>query len=98
MDIEHVFGAIARERAYQDEKRGTATQRSLSIAEYLLIADAELSEAKAAMHRERHRQALEELLQVIAVGVACLETHGVVERPMSPPVRPASIQFHKKER
>ena len=76
-----VLEAIKRERVYQDNKHGTIEQHSHSVGEWLLIMEDELQEAKNAWCREHSdTRALEEILQVIAVGVACLEQHGIVER------------------
>lgn len=75
-----VFAAVDIERAYQDRKYGTAEDRRLTIAEYLHIAQGELNESMCSMADGDKENALRELLQVIAVGVACLEQHGVVQR------------------
>lgn len=75
-----VFAAVDIERAYQDRKYGTPERRRLQIIEYLHIAQAELNEAMCSMADGDKDNALLELLQVVAVGVACLEQHGVVER------------------
>ncbi len=72
--------ALTKERRHQDRKYGSPARRGLSVAEYLQIARAELDEAQASMTDGDEENALRELLQVIAVGVACLEQHGVVER------------------
>ena len=76
-----IYGAVDRERKYQDEKHGHLGVHGHSVAEWLLIAEHELGEAKAAwVCHGGDREALRELLQVVAVGVACLEQHGVIER------------------
>ncbi len=76
-----VFDAIVAERAYQDEKWGTIKDNPHTIPEWILIMEKELAEAKAAyFQRPADREMLDEIRQVIAVGVACLEQHGVVER------------------
>jgi hypothetical protein len=78
-----VFEAIARERDYQDAKWGTIQERPHTVGEWLLIAEHELQEAKDAWCTGRGDEgALEELLQAITVGVACLEQHGIVMRPL----------------
>lgn len=79
-DIMDVFDALARERAYQDEKYGTLQQRGLSIGDYLVIASGELLEAEQAFQRRSQAECLLELSQVAATIVACLERHGVVLR------------------
>lgn len=75
---ESVFRAISDERSYQDKKWGTIQDRPHSIAEWILIAEAELQEAKKAWTKEcSDHRALEELLQTAAVLVAALEQHSV---------------------
>lgn len=81
MESANIFHAIARERLYQDRKYGTPEQRDLSASTYLLIMRKELDEAMIAMVEEGFDQAMIELLQVVAVGVAAMEQHGVQERP-----------------
>ena len=75
-----IWSAIRTERAYQDRKYGCPQERGLLIMEYLHIAQGELNEAMCSMVDGDKDAALLELLQVVAVGVACLERHGVVER------------------
>jgi hypothetical protein len=70
-----------RERAYQDGKWGPIDEHGHSVGEWLLIMESELREAKEAWCSNRgDAGALEELLQVVSVGFACMEQHGVVER------------------
>ena len=76
-----VFNAIKRERTYQDNKHGTIEKHPHTVGEWLLIIEDELQEAKNGWCREHSdARAMEEILQVIATGVACLEQHGIVER------------------
>lgn len=76
-----IFKAIDRERVYQDAKRGPAHDRNLSLGDWILIMQEELEEARKEFVRGvGQRAALKEVLQVAAVGVACLENCGVVER------------------
>jgi len=73
--------ATRDEREYQDKKWGTVEERPHDVAGWLLIMEGELAEAKQAWIKGvGDKDALLEILQVIAVGVACLEQHGVVER------------------
>mgnify|MGYP001579815676 FL=1 len=72
-----VLAAILRERAYQEEKWST----NHTVGEWLLILEAELAEAKEGWVKGKgNADALREILQVVAVGCACLEDHGVIER------------------
>lgn len=76
-----IIAAIDRERAYQDNKWGTIQEHPHDVAAWILIMRSELAEAEQGWVKGNgDRDALAEILQVIAVGVACLEQHGVVER------------------
>ena len=79
---EQIDQAITRESRYQDKKygKGRADQRQHTIAEWMLIMEGELAEAKHAWLKETTEHALQEILQVITVGVRCLEEHGLRER------------------
>lgn len=80
IDIMH---AVEDERHYQDRKWGTIDEHPHTVGEWLLIAESELQEAKAAWCKGRGDEgALLELLQVISVGVACLQQHGVITRDL----------------
>ena len=74
-----VYAAVDAERQFQDDKWGSVTAAGRhSIAEWLLIAEAELQEAREAcikggVGRNSMRS---ELIQVAAVIVAALEQHG----------------------
>ena len=83
-----IYEAITRERQYQDKKWGHITFHPHSVGEWLLIIESELEEAKHAWVKSPNdAEALEELLQVITTGVACLEQHGIIERAQSTPPR-----------
>jgi hypothetical protein len=74
-----VVAAIWRERAYQDARHPGPKP----LTGYLLIMRAELEEAIDGWVNSRSgddEAALREVLQVVAVGVACLEQYGIVER------------------
>lgn len=75
---QEIYQAVDRERDYQDRKWGN---RDHTVGNFLLIMEGELEEAKQAWRKKPgDAAALREMLQVIAVGVACMESHGVVER------------------
>lgn len=81
MALREVFAAIRAERDYQDAKYGSLTERFLSLGEWLLIMEAELDEAKLGFVKSRNPdECLAEILQVVTVGVAALQQHGLVER------------------
>lgn len=74
---EQVFAAIVKERGRQDTKFGADKQQS--VAGFLLVLEAELQEAKDGWKNGRidEHAPLNEILQVAAVAVACLEKYGV---------------------
>jgi len=73
--------AVIDERNYQDEKHGPIGTHGHTIGEWILIMEAELAEAKQALIKggKGRDSVLHELVQVTAVGLACLEQHGVKE-------------------
>lgn len=73
-----ISAAIGRERDYQDAKYGP--DRPHPIPSWLLIMRAELAEAEAAWMKRDDAEAMCEVLQVVAVGIAAIERHGVHER------------------
>lgn len=74
-----IYVAIENEREYQNGKWGDNPHE---IPGWIMIMEEELREARQAwVEYGTSRRALEEVLQVIAVGVACLEQHGVYGRP-----------------
>lgn len=72
-----IMNAIARERNYQNVLFGAECR---SVGDYLLIALEELGESVKAWNDHDRDESLVELLQVVAVVVACLQQHGIVER------------------
>lgn len=75
-----VYEAIDNERDYQDNKWGTIEQHPQDVSGWILIMREELQEAEQEWVNANAEASLEELLQVVATGVACLEQHGVIER------------------
>ena len=72
-----VFKAITEERNYQDQKWGT---RFHDVGAWLLIMESELEEAKSAWCKADGKadvRSLEEIIQVAAIAVACLEHHAL---------------------
>ena len=76
-----IIDAIQRERDYQDAKWGTVEENPHSIFQWANLIDEELLEASRSIDNGRKLAALREILQVAVVCVACLEQHGIVERP-----------------
>lgn len=73
-----VFRKITRERDYQDVKW---KDNPHTVGEWLLIMQSELDEAKEAWVKNRgDSKSLDEILQVVSVGVACMEQHGAEGR------------------
>lgn len=75
---EDVFLAISKERIYQERKWGV--DKSQSVAGFILILRKELEEAEKAWAknvRGDRQTVLEEIVQVAATAVACLERYGV---------------------
>ena len=76
-----IFDAIQDERMYQIQKWGSNNDHPHTVMEWIAIMDGELQEAKQAwLKGNGDKDALKELLQVVSVGVACMEQHGVVTR------------------
>lgn len=71
--IEEIKTAIERERAFQDDKWGTIHEHPHTLLEWIEIMLEELREARRAWFKLSSEDALRELLQVIATGIACIE-------------------------
>lgn len=75
---ENVYLAISKERIYQDRKWGV--DRPQSVPGFLLVMRKELDEAEKSWLknvRGDRQTVLEEIVQVAATAVACLERYGV---------------------
>lgn len=78
---DHVKLAIDNERDYQDAKWGSLEEHPHSLPEWIMIMKGELREAEDAWLKCHGDAAVKlEILQVVAVGVACLEQHGPAVR------------------
>ena len=76
--MDRVFRAVQREIAWRKAKWGN---HGFEVGSWILLMQKELEEARdgwCASTDDIH--ALREILQVIALGVSCLEQHGVIER------------------
>ena len=78
IDRRLIFEAIDRERDFQDRKYGAG--RLHDIPGWIIIMEREILEVKESWADGDITNATRELLQVISVGIAALEQHGVVER------------------
>lgn len=78
---QEVFDAINRERDYQDRKWGTIEENPHEVTGWLLVMQGGMDEAIRGWQKGYGDfDALRKVLQVVAVGCACLEQHGIVER------------------
>lgn len=77
-----VYSAIDDERDYQDNLGPDRTDGSdKSVGDYLVIMDHYLRTAQSAFTLSPGtQQARRDILKIVAIGVRCLEEHGVVTR------------------
>ena len=76
-----VFQEIILERIYQDSKWGTIEDHPHEVGSWLVIMDRLLAKAKNGyMTSVGDYTALNEIRQIVAVGIACMEQHGVPSR------------------
>lgn len=81
MRLNEIDQAVSIERKYQDDKWGPVEDKGHSLAEWVLIAEAELAEAKQAVIKggSGRNSVRSEIIQTMAVLRAALEQHGVVD-------------------
>lgn len=80
-----VFKAIDDERAYQESRWGPVANEPHGVPGWLAILQETLRRAQlASLGLNGEAAALDEIRQAVAVGVACLEKHGVPERRAMP--------------
>ena len=70
-----ICALIDKERNRQDRIHGEIEDHPHSVAEWLLIMRKELQKAENAWIKNGNPSAIIEIIEVIAVGVACLEQH-----------------------
>lgn len=77
LSMPEVFEAVAKERTHQDEKWGP--NKPQSLPGFLLVLEQELNEAKLAWAKNvtGEHATLNEIVQIAATAVACLEKYGV---------------------
>lgn len=75
---ENISSAIKLERDYQDSAHGDIDVHGHTVAEWLMIMEKKINDAKTGWYKEGDNQALLEILKVISSGVACLEQHRIV--------------------
>ena len=83
-----VMAMVKEERDRQDLKWGSTKENPHSVSSWLDIMTRELGEAWEASNSEL---ALSEILQVVAVGVACLEQHATYDEEQTGKERAARI-------
>lgn len=87
MQRSDVYQVIDNERAYQDWKWGSITDHPHEVGAWLLLMEQLLQKARAAwVGCSGDIPALDELRQVVTVGVACMEQHGVRQRILQKPL------------
>lgn len=75
---DRIFNQVMLERTLQDEKWGTIQEHPHTLFEWVGIMEQEISEAKEAWFQRPCENAVKaEIIQVIAVGFAALEQHGL---------------------
>lgn len=81
MRVIEIERAVRVERQFQDDKWGPIEDNGHSLAEWVLIAEAELAEAKQAVIKggSGRNSVRAEIIQTMAVLHAALEQHGVVD-------------------
>ncbi|WP_026600512.1 hypothetical protein [Methylomonas sp. 11b] len=78
---EEVYVAINEERDYQDMKWGAIDEHSHEVGSWLTIMRYLLGKAESAYTTAHGDSAsLDEIRQLVAVGVACMEQHGPIKR------------------
>ena len=81
---DQVFAAIDSERIYQELKWGTLADHPQSVGAYLTLMRVHLTAAEAAWAGATgDANALDRLRQVLAIGVACGEQHGMPARNLA---------------
>ena len=79
-----VFDAIENERAYQVKRWGNpdGTEREKDVASFLAYMQYYQNEAIKLVTKQGYTSvfARDAIRKIVALGVACLERHGVVER------------------
>lgn len=76
-----IFNEIRIERDFQDAKWGTLSERPHEVGAWLLLMQRQLQKAQEGWATQPHdRLALDAIRQLLALGVACFELHGMEGR------------------
>ncbi len=83
LSMGEVFEAIIEERLKQEEKWGK--EKPQSLPGYLMVMERELAEAKEGWNKDLEGKSapLNEIVQLVAVGVACLQRYGLTGNTIS---------------
>lgn len=91
-----VLAAVVGERSHQDRKWGSIHQHPHEVGGYLTIMRKLMADAEASWSSSRGDVgALDELRKVVAVGVACMEQHGVPSR-ITRPEPPINLEGYRE--
>lgn len=81
MTREEIYKIIDAERNYQDTKWGLQHDANHEVESYILYMEDYLNEARHLLsHANGVEGGLDVLRKVVALGIACFESHGVPER------------------
>lgn len=76
-----VLAAVIGERSYQDRKWGTPREHPHEVGGWLTLMRVHLAKAEAAWAGSKgDEKALDAMRKTVAIGVACMEQHGVPSR------------------
>ena len=78
MNRQDVYKVIDDERAYQIEKWGDDSDKS--IKDFLFYMNDYMNRANESARQYGDLDTLDELRKVVALGIACFEVHGMIER------------------
>ena len=70
-----VLRQVISEREYQDNKWGTIEENPHEIGQWISLMGKTMAKSAICYQECRSRDALDEILQCVAVGLACLEQH-----------------------
>ena len=75
MDRKDVYEIIAEERDYQDglEHHSKSKDEKHSVADWIIFMERKLNQAKEMTYQLNEDEAIQQVIKVTALGVACLE-------------------------
>lgn len=75
-----VYESIDEERDYQDLRHGPIESHNHTVGEWLVVLNKKVNDATDAWYTNGDNSALQEIVQVAATAVACLEQFHAPER------------------